>query len=215
MAKIQASQIADVYRVYYTDNLFEIVPSLQGASYFTRAGQLVSVGSLGTNATSVVKDLSWQDYGAFADITAANAGVSWPVPTGEAWLARLADGSIATAIGGDSVFLVSAGGGLTLSATKTANFTATVGNEYPIDGALIADPGVLVITPPVSTTAGDQFAIFDSTGLASLTRTFRCTFTGQLLHGVSGDYAEINSPSSKIIFTFYSASFGWKATVEQ
>ncbi len=54
--KITTAQIKDTSRVYYVDSLYEILPSNEGASYYTQFGTLfpyVSSGAL-TAGQSIV-----------------------------------------------------------------------------------------------------------------------------------------------------------------
>lgn len=100
------------------------------------------------------------------------------------------------------------------AAVQVANVTALAGLEYPIDLAAQGAVSQLNVTAPADA-ANAVFAFYDATASATSTRVIRCTFSGSKLHGVSNDYAEINSAYGYIVIKYVNATIGWRVEMSR
>jgi len=109
------------------------------------------------------------------------------------------------------VEIIERGGGLVMQAEQSADFTAAVGSEYPIDTTAID----IVVTLPATLSAGDSFAFFCSRLTSSLTRTITINSAPHALQSTSPDTAIINSPGSRIELTYVNSTVGLRVSASE
>lgn len=102
-----------------------------------------------------------------------------------------------------------------IQAEQSADFTVSAGNqgltkEWPVDVSGQPANSQLTITGPATADVGDSFAIYDSRVACTRNRTIRVNFFQNLQGSATDTYAVINTPGSRIEFTYHSPAIGWR-----
>ena len=103
----------------------------------------------------------------------------------------------------------SSGGGISWQSVKTANFTATSGNAYPVN----TTSGAIIVTLPASPTANQLITITDYAGTAA-TNNILLNPNGNKIQGETGNFALIINRQS-VNLVYVDSTQGWVSYADQ
>jgi hypothetical protein len=112
-------------------------------------------------------------------------------------------GNVLTSNGTNWISQVASGGGLTLQSVQTTNFTASKGNNYPVN----TTSGAVTVTLPASPSSGDIVQFIDYAGTFATNNLTLFPNGNKITSGTSN--VSVTSSRTSIAYIYVDATQGW------